>query len=359
MEMVAEPVGKFLLPQNWKRKAREYLVSIKVKHLFGPPNIILAPNEAAVTCVLKNGEYYIQSFIRHYTEMGFRHIFLLDNGSTDHTISIARAYENVSVFQSLLPIDGNQCIFKAYLAKRCVMGGWCLDADIDEFLDYPFSEFVELRQLLNYLNKKKYRAVITQLLDMFPDKPLSELETRTREDALGATYRYYDIADITRTPYTHSDLTAWFGSANEVCHANAELYFGGIRKKLYGNNCLLTKHSLFFPGSGLELFPHAHFVNGARLADISCVMLHYKLTSSALGTALQNKQGFLGTSKGYDDFIRFLLREPKYQIRQRSSLEYRSAEELVQSHFLFVSEDYRDHARVVHFASNERTTRTQ
>jgi hypothetical protein len=323
---------------------REHLLSLSVTHLHGPKRIRLLSNEAIVTCVVKNGEFYIDSFIRHYSEMGFRHIFFLDNGSTDRTISIARRYTNVSVCESRLDIETHQGLFKKYLAQQSTAGGWCLDADIDEFFDYPFSDLIGLRQFLEYLNSKKYTAVITQLLDMFSDRPLSSAAREKREN-LKEVYQYYDISGPRRTEYLASDMVAQYGHRNKISNSMATLYFGGIRKTLYGSDCLLTKHSLFLTGGSLDLFPHVHFVDNARLSDVSCLMRHYKLTSNALDIALQNREGFSGNSKIYDAFIDFLIKKPDHQIKQDTAVKFRTVNDLVESGFLFTSEEYTDYVR--------------
>lgn len=342
--MSAKRLLKLLLPPKWRRMIREHIVSMKVTHLYGPKRIRLSRNEAVVTCLVKNGEFYIESFIRHYSQMGFRHIFFLDNGSSDQTISIAKRHKNVSVCQCNLPVDKNQGLFKKYLAQKSAEGGWCLDADIDEFFDYPFSDVIGLREFLEYLNRKQYTAVITQLLDMFSDRPVSHL-AKKQEENLKAVYQYYDISEVTRTDYRVSKIVAMYGHENQISNGNAALISGGIRKTLYGNDCLLTKHSLFLPGKGLELFPHVHFVNNARLADVSCVMHHYKLTSNALDIALQNKERFSANSNGYADFIDVIIKKPDYQIKQNTAVKYGSVNGLVESGFLFMSEEYREYVR--------------
>jgi hypothetical protein len=344
--MAMKRLLKLLMPPKWRRKVQEQLVSMNVTHLCGPKSIRLSRTEAVVTCVVRNGEFYIEPFIRHYSQMGFRHIFFLDNGSSDQTISIAKKHKNVSVCESALPIDGYQALFKKYLAQTSAGGGWCLDADIDEFFDYPFSDVIGLREFLEYLNKNHYTAVITQLLDMFSDRPLSHL-AKEQEENLTAVYQYYDITDVKRTEYHASEIAASYGHANELSNGNAALYWGGIRKTLYGNDCLLTKHSLFLPGKRLELFPHVHFVNNARLADVSCVMLHYKLTGNALRTALQNKERFSTNSSLYGDFVDLLMKKPTYQVKQNTAVKFRSVRDLVETGLLFMSEDYCKYARAL------------
>ena len=351
--MPTQHILKRLVHPRIRRAIGRYRVSREVRQLSGPKRLQLSKQEAVVTCVVKNGEFYIDGFIKHYSEMGFRHIFFLDNGSSDRTISIAQQYPNVSVCRSDLPIEAHQGAFKSYLAAASSDGGWCLDADIDEFFDYPSSDQVSLADFLEYLNQDRSTGVITQLLDMFSDKPLPQLSTTGGHD-LKTVYQYYDLSDVTRTPYREASIAALYGSRNVITHDKTALYFGGMRKTLYGNNCLLTKHSLFRPEQ-VELFPHVHFVDRARLADVSGVMLHYKLTGNALEIAVQNKEGFKGNSKGYIDFINFLTNGADHQIRRESALNLRSADDLLQSGFLFVSERYRDYVR----AKSEGTRQVQ
>jgi len=275
--------------------------------------------------------------------MGFRHIFFLDNGSTDWTISIAQQHPNVSISSCHLPIEANQPLFKKYLAKTSAEGGWCLDADIDEFFDYPFSDRMSLRNFLEYLNLEGSTAVVTQLLDMFSDKPLSELAT-TPEHDLKDLYQYYDLSNMNQIGYSDAGIVATFGPDNYITDRKTALYFGGIRKTLYGNDCLLTKHSLFVPGKA-DPFPHVHFVNHAKLADVSCVMLHYKLTGNALETAAQNKEGFVGNSQGYRDFINFLQSHSNGSIKTDTAYRLRNVSDLVENGFLFTSNEYEQYVR--------------
>lgn len=354
IKMCADRLVRHVLPTNWRARIKELLLAQEVAHLYGPKAVKLSKNEAAVTCVVKNGDYYLASFIKYYTKLGFRHIFFLDNGSSDDTISVARKYSNVTIYQSRRPIDSYQRLFKIYLARNCVVGGWCLDADIDEFFDYPYSDLVTLDRFIQYLNSHAYTAVVTQLLDMFPDEPLSCLEKRLsclekrkQEYELREIYQYYDISDIKHVDYQSCDLCAKYGYENEVSNNSTALYFGGIRRKLYGSNCLLTKHSFFLPQEGLDLFPHVHFINKARLADLSCVMLHYKLTGNALQIAIQNKDGFLTNAKGYDDFIAFLIDKPDCQIKQDGAVKLQSVNDLVSANFLFNSEQYCNYVKTV------------
>lgn len=322
-----------------RRAVRERLVSLSVTHLHGPKRVRLNQNEAAVTCVVRNGAFYIEAFIRHYKRIGFKHIFFLDNGSSDETLSLIKQHDNVSICASSLPVDANQGIFKKHLAAKSVIGGWCLDADIDELFEYPSSDVLELSGFLDYLNNNRYTAVMTQLLDMFSDQPLDRL-ARNHEHELQRTYRYFDIAAIKKTKYAMSDVATRHGGQNQLADEDSSLYWGGIRKTLYGNDCLLTKHSLFYMGARLDLFPHVHFVNHARLADVSCAMLHYKLTANALDIAQQNSERFTANARSYCAFVDLLMTTPNLQIKRESAHRLDTVNDLVDLGFLTISKKY-------------------
>jgi hypothetical protein len=343
--MSAPSFVKTIVPEKWKRGLRERLFPLRVNHVFGPRQVTLADNEAAVTCVIKNGEYYLDSFVEHYSRMGFRHIIFLDNGSTDKTIEFVRRYSNVTIYESKLPIETYQALFKKRLAEMAVPAGWCLDVDIDEYFDYPYSHVVSLSKFLEYLNRGKYTAVLTQMLDMFSDRPLAALAEKALQENLRDVYRYYDLSQINKMDYRTAKLTRTYAPKNQISNENTCLYFGGIRKTLFGINCLLSKHSLFRTSEGLELFPHVHFVNKARVADVSCVLLHYKLVSNAYETSSQNKEAFIGTGKGYSDLMRLIEERPEQRIKTETAVELHTIADLLESNFLFLSNDYSQYAK--------------
>lgn len=335
-----------VLPYNTRRFLRDQWVRLQVKHICGPGAVQLAEDEAVVTTVQKNGEYYIEDFIRHYTRLGVRHIFILDNASTDNTVAIASKYDNVTIWQSSLCVGSYQGLLQRFLVRGIKSRGWCIHADIDELFDFPSSTAISLQQFLRYLNSRNYTAALTQMLDMFADKPLSYLHD-IKPELPSETYTLFDVSDLLRVPYHEAQVTRTYGGSNLVSSQRTELFYGGIRKPLYGSewytNCLLTKHSLFRLNSGLELFRHVHFVDRARLADVSCVMRHYKLASNVIKTATQNRANLHGVSKGYDALLRFVLENPDYELKRETSVQWDDANRLIDAGFLFVSDKYRSH----------------
>jgi Glycosyl transferase family 2 len=331
---------KNLIPPSLKERMRCIQIRRSFRHLHGPKVIEQKAHQAIVTCLVKNGAFYIDQFIDHYLGMGFQHIVFLDNGSSDDTVSLATRHQRVTMYQSLFPVSAHQRLLKRELALKASPSGWCLDVDIDEFFEYPYSDVVSLAELLRYLDDNGYTAVVTQMLDMFSDQPLSSLAGPRRE-VLKDVHRFWDIADVKRTKYREDPLSAVHGRRNTIPHPELELFWGGVRLRMWGTHCLLTKHSLFKLGSGINLFPHVHFVGGAALADISGVLLHYKFASNASADASQNQAAFATNRHGYSKVIDSIRENPDLRITSTTTAELRSVSQLVDAGFLFASDQYR------------------
>jgi len=123
---------------------RPYLLPSKVEHICGPQHVSYSLEEVLVISVVRNGELYVKSFLDHYRSMGVKHFVFLDNGSTDRTVEMLCAHEDVTVLQTNAPYQKYENTMKRYLAERFSPGKWNLCADIDELFDYPFSESLSL-----------------------------------------------------------------------------------------------------------------------------------------------------------------------------------------------------------------------
>lgn len=329
METFGDPVHE---------RAREWILHHNLEHLHGSEQIEYGPEELVVLCLVRDGEPYVRSFIEHYFALGVRHIVFLDNGSHDETISIAREYENVTIFQTGLPFKRYRIAMKRYLISRFGRGRWSLCVDVDELFDYPHSEVVGLEALLRYLNSNSYTAVVAHMLDMFKDGPLSDV-VEGEGGRLKETYRFYDTSDVVRTDYRLSG-----GSDNTVSNEEIDFFRGGVQKTIFGHAGALTKHPLVFLDEDLELMRgSAHRVSGARVADFTAVLFHYKFIdryfqeSTAQAVSRENRAF---NSWRYKMYLQKLEESPRLRIKQDTSKELADVNDLVADHFLVVSSDY-------------------
>jgi hypothetical protein len=320
---------------QWLRRWR---VRLGVKHLYGPREIAYAPDELVVVCIVRNGRPYIKSFIDHYLSLGVKHIVFLDNGSYDGTVAFARDHARVTVIQSELPYKKYEGAMIHYLISRFGKDRWTLYVDIDELFDYPYSDVVSLSSLLRYLNEKSYTAVVTQVLDMFPNRALSS-RVNQKEEPLKELYRFYDLSNVKNNDYK--------SGSNVIANVNIKRLRDGIRASLFDVPLALTNHRLIFCDGAVR--PAAsgrglHRVENARLADLSCVLYHYKLVDGFREWAARvvREESYKPElmRRQYRRYLEVVKQNPNIRIRQATARELGSVNDLVDNGFLVISEDY-------------------
>ena len=324
-----------LLRWVWVRR-----VSLSVRHLHGPKRVAYAPDELVVVCLVRNGRPYIKSFIDHYLSLGVKHIVFLDNDSDDDTVAVAQDHERVTVLQTKLPFKKYVFAMKQYLISRFGKGRWCLYVDSDELFDYPYSDVLSLNSLLRYLNEKSYTAVAAYQLDMFSDRALPS-RMNNRDEPLKELYKLYDISNIRRVEYTGP-----FGRrSNVIANEDIKIYKGGIRDVLFGVDPMLTKHPLIFvDGEARHGDLGFHNIRNARIADFSCVLYHYKLIGGLQERIERDfQEGRLARRQlaGRLKYRDVFERNPGISIRQDTTREIRSVNELIDSGFLVASDEYK------------------
>src|SRR5215208_7088309 len=203
-----------------------------IEYLYGPEEVSYEEDELVLLCLLRDGRPYVKSFVEHHTSMGVKHLFFLDNGSTDGTIEALKEYDNVTVLRTELPFERYELSMRQYLVERfCQKGRWCLYADMDELFDYPYSDVVSLGSLLRYLNERSYTAVVAQMLDMFPEEPLSG-RASDPDEPLKQRHRFYDISNVKRMSIKEPLGRSVTGN-NTYESDDIEFYSGGIRPIIF------------------------------------------------------------------------------------------------------------------------------
>ena len=330
----------------WLRRVR---MPLSVRHICGKKRITCDDDELVVVSLVKNAEVYINSFIDHYLSLGARHIFILDNGSTDKTVELASNVSGVSVFRCLLPFREYNLLMRQYLVRRFgSKNRWILCVDIDELFDYPCSDRVSLQILLAYLNSRKFTTMVAYMLDMFSGLPLSRLEPGG--DNLKMNYPYYDISSVIKTEYPESYPDHGYSNTlqrqsklhNIPANSAVRHYTGGIRASRFNMpGVYLTKHPLVYINGKTELV-HQHFVNHARVADITGLLFHYKFVTgfkARVLDALANKQ-YWNDSCEYLNYLRELESNVDICLKKDSARKLNSVNELIETDYIQVSKDY-------------------
>jgi glycosyltransferase involved in cell wall biosynthesis len=312
---------------------RGLLLPLRVEHLSGPRQVASGADDVIVISVMRNGEVWLESFLAHHRRMGIRNFVILDNGSSDRSIEILSKQPDVTLLRTYAPYHAYENTMKRYLARRYCRDRWCLCLDVDELFDFPRSATMPLSDLVGYLNNKGFNAVITQMLDMFRDGPISEVMNDPEKD-LRTQNPFYDISNITSSSYTFGQLS----------NPAIMMHHGGIRKTIFGTNNGLTKVSFFLMDAKLKPFVLWHHALNARLADISCVLLHFPFVSSfyakVVEAAESGRYGYLTTDE-YTSYLSGLQKLPQLNLKLESAKKLATVDELLESGFLIETVDYR------------------
>jgi hypothetical protein len=319
----------------------EQVLRSSIEHLHGPEEVAYEPDELVVVCNVRDGRPYVKSFVEHYFALGVKHLFFLDNGSTDGTVEALKNYDNTTVLRSKLPWKDYEVLFKQYPVGRFgKKDRWCLYADIDELFDYPYSDVVGLDSFLGYLTKKSYTAVAAQMLDMFPEEPLSGREGNLEDEPLKELHRFYDISNLKRVSIKKNPRLR----NNTLQSDEIETFRNGIDNTVFGTEPLRTKFPLVFTDGRIKPFDRSsHWVDNAKIADITCVLLHYKFLDGYFqkqaAQAVREGQ-YHNNSARYKRYLEVLDKNPALQMKRESARELKGVNDLVENGFLVVSEEY-------------------
>jgi hypothetical protein len=322
------------------------LCLLDLEHLHGPKDVPYGKEELVVVCLVRNGLPWVESFVEHYFSLGVKHIVFLDNDSTDDTVSAASRYGDVTVLRTRLPINFyegvGQVLMQWYLIARFGKDRWSLCVDIDELFDYPYSDVIDLSSFLGYLNSKSYTAVTAHMLDMFPERPVLE-RADEQDEPLKEVHRFYDISNLVRwNKQERPRIREMLSTRNNKLEAdNVEWFAGGVRSDVFGFRPHLTKYPLVFYDR--EIIPDPpHHVNNARIADVTCVLFHYKFLKDFRARTMSAARNWRNTitSADYSMYLEVLDKNPNLQLKQETAREITSVNDLLENAFLVVSDDY-------------------
>lgn len=311
---------------------RRLILPFRISHIWGPKNTDSGKNDVIVVCLLRNGAPYVASFLKHYRSLGIKHFVFLDNNSTDDTVSHLSREEGVIVLASKAAYSVYENVMKTYLAQTYCKERWCLCVDIDELFDFPHSNTLDIGNFFTYLNSNKYNFVVCQMLDMFSDQDLDKVNI-SPGDNLREKFPYYDISAVKKSKY--------FAADKQVMRIR--MHHGGIRRQFFGTAGGLTKASLFFVQDDIELFWNWHHVKNGKMADISCVLLHYPFHKTFVDKVKEavesGRYGFLVNDE-YQAYFNGIKAHKNLNFKTPTSRRLNNIEQLIHEEFIVVSNAY-------------------
>jgi hypothetical protein len=332
-----------ILRRLWQRNAerrRRARFQRSLKHLHGPKTPDIPADQVLAIVLVRNGSYYMDAFFAHYRALGIEHFAFIDNGSTDDTIERLKAEPGVIIDACPLPLAGYEDLMRQYPAQTYGANRWCLYVDMDEIFDFEGRAQIGLAGLLAYLEGQGATAMVSQMLEMFPKAPLNGVASFSYEQSL-EEFAYFDIGSVRKFDYHSSEIpfSALLGE-NIVPTDEIKFCFGGVRGKVFGENCCLTKHPLIFNGPDVTPAPHPHLSMGVRCADITGVIKHYKFAgNTAVRDAASLSSGDL--AHGEDAArVAVLSHAPDVSLFSLDARQWNRVELLIRAGFLVGSARY-------------------
>ena len=306
--------------------------SIFKVHLCRIDSNLISDNkeEIRLFLVIRNEATRLPYLFNYYLSLGVSRFFVVDNYSTDGSIDFLKSQPNTHIFQTK-----DRYIKQAYwidaLLCRYGIGHWCLVVDADEFLVYPNQEMLTLKKLCTFLERRNFNALRCFLLDMYPDKPLSVVKYIKGDNPLRIA-SYFDL-----------DFDTFKGP----------LYFGGVRKRVFGVNPCLNKIPLFKFEPYMFLTTGAHFLSTRRnfldgkkifIADIQGALFHFKFLDDfdkKIAEYLRSgKDNFIGSA--YFEYMTYgnkIKENPALSLYYPGSIRYTNNNQLLKLGILKSSAD--------------------
>ncbi|MCV6639595.1 glycosyltransferase family 2 protein [Candidatus Albibeggiatoa sp. nov. NOAA] len=218
-------------------------------------------NEIFLFTRVKNEADYFEWFLNYYRNLGVSRFFIVDNDSSDQTQQILLNQPDVHVFwtDDHYGLTGSGVRWINELVERYGTDHWCLFIDTDEALVFPDMEQKNLTHLVSYMDEHQYDAMNSFMLDMYSES--SSQEAYQAGDDLVKYASYFD---------SRHDMMPTY-------QCGYRLVSGGMRKRLFGERETLNKTPLIKGGKGIKFLSSCHYISPARIADVSSVLLHYKI----------------------------------------------------------------------------------
>lgn len=246
-----------------------------IRHVSGPDHVTYGSDEFVVVCLVKNGVEYLPSFLRHYRGLGAKHFYFIDNESRDATRAILADQPDVTVYRTALQHRKFESEIRRTIIEKHCRFRWCMCVDIDELFEFPGSGTLTTRGFIDYLNAHGFTSVVAYMLDMFA------VDASSAGVYLEDAYPNFDLSDVSKGDY-YAGFEA-FCDHNVLPCPEIGNYYGGVRQhhiRSGESRFLLTKHPLMFIDHYIEAVTMPHFCNKSRVADVTCLLKHYKLTAS-------------------------------------------------------------------------------
>ncbi len=194
------------------RKRRELKPVVNRTSQIKPGDILLFSTQ-------RNEQIRLPYFLQYYRDMGVNHFLIVDNDSSDGSVSYLSDQPDVSVWHTRSSYKRSRfgVDWLNWLQRKYGHGHWTLVVDPDEFLVYPFCDTRPLRALTDWLDASSIKSFSAMLMDMYPKGRIDQQPYRAGQDPL--------------------EIANWFDSGNYTIERNwkfGNLWIqGGPRSRVF------------------------------------------------------------------------------------------------------------------------------
>jgi hypothetical protein len=307
-----------------KRFVARYAAARKITRI-DKRNIPLARTEIRAFMIVRNESLRLPFMLQQYFERGIDRIFVLDNDSSDDTRSIVLSFNNTHLFYTQDSYAHHQGTWVDFLLRRYGDGCWCLVVDADEMIVYPDFEIVSLRELCSFLDRESVDALDCVLLDMYPDRPLSEIKYPQGTDPLQIA-PWFDSAS-----YSEGCAGPCYVHELNILHQGPSRLWGGMRNRVFNTDPCVSKVPLVKFRNSIALSKGTHWIQGGRVADLRGALLHFKFLDDFAGNVQREivREQYWNNAAEYKDYGKALSLAPNLNFMSPISEKFVNSNQLV------------------------------
>ncbi len=161
--------------QGWKRRRLRARAIRKFVELTSLKRGRWGRRDILLFCTLRNERERIDWFLQHYRRLGVGHFLFIDNDSTDGTREVVLDQPDASVWHTTASYKASRfgMDWIGALMLRYGTWHWCVVADADELLVYPYWDTRPLPALTEWMAGDGLQVMPAMMLEMYPKGPLS------------------------------------------------------------------------------------------------------------------------------------------------------------------------------------------
>ncbi|SLN46274.1 Galactosyltransferase [Roseovarius litorisediminis] len=222
---------------------------------------------AVVACV-RNEMFMLPHFLAHYRKLGVKAFLVADNCSDDGTLDYLLDQPDVAVFSvdTLYKDSQYGVAWQINILANLRVGRWSLLADADELLVYPGWEKTKLPKLLAGRDYKDTDAVRILMLDMYPQRRLSDVEFKSGDP-------FSEAGFVDKTPFIDNPSGRGpFSDGHTVSSALRHRLLPSSRRDLF----VAQKIALLKYKPWMRLSAGLHYVADVKQAQAEMIFGHFK-----------------------------------------------------------------------------------